>query len=86
MHDECGHEHERQVVDDVVELRAVEVRRALLDACQARERPVNGIDHRGRRQPEKGPPEVAADGAVSARYASSAPLAVKRMDEPGTNH
>ena len=72
------HEHERQVVDDVVEPRAVEERRALLDAGEPRQQPVDRVDHRGaasqRKAASQDQPSMIASSAMKARRA---PLAVR---------
>ena len=53
-HHDGRHEHVRQVVDDVVEVRAAEVGQALADADQARQVAVGRVDEHLQREPGEG--------------------------------
>ena len=79
----AGHEDVRQVVDDVVEARAVDARAPVADAGQAGEPAVDGVDRRRGDQPQERRPVVAAarrPGAPSSPM--TAPLAVSRRAPP----
>ncbi len=77
------HEHEREVIDDVIESPAVEHRRALLDAGEARQNAVDCVDHRGDREPEKCNREVAIYDADERDVGDERAARRERMNQPG---
>ncbi len=83
VHEEHRQKHERQVVDDVVEPRAIEPRQPLLDPDGPCQPPVGGIDDRRATHPQERLAVVAGEDRERAEERGERAGGSVEVDEPG---
>ena len=84
MHEEeCREDHVREVVDDVVELRAVEFGQDLLHADGARQRAIDRIDGEGVGHPAERRGRSVALDRQDREHAGGGAARREQVDAPG---